>query len=134
MSRSKQITIAAILLFLLSLMNAASEIPILMQGPAAAALRDDVGSFWITLFNFTYSAAGMIAAFGLWRKMQWGKILAIIVSALSILNLMIPVILNQLPLPIKVVASVFTALYVLVVVLVLRNSSASAESTLQKEN
>jgi len=130
MLRSKQITAAAILLFLLSLMNAASELPLLIQGPAAAASRSDVGPYALSVFNFTYSIAGVIAAFGLWRNKRWGKFLALIVAALSVLNLLIPIITNQIPLPIMVMAGVFTALYVLVVVLVLRNGSPSVESNL----
>jgi len=130
MSRPKQITIAAILLFLLSLMNAVTEILILLQGPAAAAASSDVGSYAWSVFNFTYSVAGLIAAFALWRNIQWGKGLALIVSALSILNLLIGVFSGQLDLFPIVIGSMFIVLYLFVVVLVLQYAPAPAESGL----
>jgi hypothetical protein len=130
MSRPKLITIAAILLLLLSLMNAASDVPFLLQGPAAAAAGNDVGSYAWAVVNFTYSVAGLVAAFALWRNLRWGKALALIVSALSILNLLIGVFSGQLDLFPIVIGSMFIVLYLFVVVLVLQYAPAPAESGL----
>ena len=58
MSRPKQITIAAILLLLLSLMNAASDSQVL-QGPAGADFAGDPGAFAWGAFNFITSIAGL---------------------------------------------------------------------------
>lgn len=130
MSRPKQITIAAILLFLLSLLNTASEVPLLLEGPATAAASNDVGSYAWVVFNAAYSAAGMIAAIALWRNMRWGKPLAIIVSALSILNLLVGLFSGQLELFPIIMAGIFTVLYLVVIVLVLRYAQVPAESSL----
>lgn len=130
MSRPKQTTIAAILLFLLSLLNTASEVPALLQGPAAAGSIDDIGLYAWVLFNFAYSVAGIIAAFGLWRNMRWGKVLALVVSALSILNLLVGILSAQLDLFPVVMAGIFTVLYLVVIVLVLRYAQVPAESSL----
>ena len=130
MSRPYQITVAAILLFLLSLLNTMSELPALLQGPAGADSLNDIGTYSWTLFNFAYSVAGVIAAFGLWRNMRWGRVLALVSSALSILNLLVGLLSGQLELFPIVMASIFTILYLVVIVLVLRHAQVTVESSL----
>ncbi|MFL7837281.1 MAG: hypothetical protein AB8I52_00655 [Candidatus Promineifilaceae bacterium] len=127
MSQSKQITIAAVLLFLLSLMNAASDISFVLAGPAAASASGG-GPYALGVFNVAYSVAGMIAAFALWRNSSWGKPLALIVSALSILSILIPVISGELDAFPMTMGLIFAALYVLVIVLVLRYAPIPAAS------
>lgn len=129
MSQSKQITIAAVLLFLLSLMNTASDISFVLAGPAAAS-NNDVGSYAWAVFNVAYSVAGLFAAFALWRNMRWGKPLALIVSALSILNLLVGLLSGQLELFPIIMASIFILLYLVVIVLILRYAPVPAESGL----
>jgi hypothetical protein len=129
MSQSKQITIAAVLLFLLSLLNTASDISFVLAGPAAAAASGD-WPYTLGVFNVAYSVAGMIAAFALWRNMRWGKPLALIVSALSILNMLIPVLSGELDGFPMVMGLIFSALYLLVIVLILRYAPVPAESGL----
>ncbi len=126
MSRPKQITIAAVLLLLLSLVNAASDSQVL-QGPAGADFAGDLGAYAWSAFNFITSVAGLIAAFALWRNIRWGKGLALIVSAISIVNILIGIFSGQLPLFAIVMGSIFAALYLLVAVLVLRYVPVSAE-------
>jgi uncharacterized membrane protein (DUF2068 family) len=127
MSQSKQITIAAILLFLLSLLNTASDISFVLAGPAAAATSGN-WPYALGVFNVAYSVAGMIAAFALWRNMRWGKPLALIVSALSILNILIPILSGELDAFPMVMGLIFAALYLLVIVLVLRYAPVPAAS------
>jgi len=129
MSRPKQITIAAILLFLLSLLNAASDISFVLEGPAAAAASGD-WPYALGVFNVAYSVAGMIAAFALWRNMRWGKPLALIVSALSILSVLIPILSGELDVFPMIMGLIFSALFLFVIVLVLRYAPVPAASGL----
>lgn len=127
MSKPKQIIIAAVLLFLLSLLNALTDISFVLAGPAAAAASGD-WPYALGVFNVTIAVAGMIAAFALWLNMRWGKLLALIVSALSILNILIPILSGDLDAFPMVMGLIFAALY-LVVVLVLRYAQVPAASS-----
>jgi hypothetical protein len=128
MSRPKQITVAAILLLILSLLNLASDFSSLLEGSAAYASRSDAGPYALVVFNSAVAAAGIFAAVALWLAMRWGKSLALIVSALSILNILIPVLTGQLPAFAVVVGLIFVALYLLVAVNILRYAPAPATS------
>jgi len=127
MTRTKSTTIAAVLLLVLSLLNAVAELPNLASGTATGP---DQAPFAAALFSFTLSIVGVFAAYGLWQNMRWGKVLALIVLALSIVYSLLPVIFA--PVPNKIVSLVLIALYILVIALVLR--SAPSLSRQEPEN
>jgi uncharacterized membrane protein len=119
MNRSIQIIIAAILLLLLSLMNAASDLQFLLQGPEATAAEGL--SYPLVVFNVGYNIVGVVAAIGLLLNMRWAKPVGITVAALSIVNQLYPVVLDsELEVPIKIISVVFALVYVAVIVLILR--------------
>ncbi len=117
MTRSRSVTIAAILLFVFNLWNAAEIVPRLAQGTAADSSA--VGpSFAVGLFVFTLAIFELLAAYGLWRNAKWGKVLGLIVSALNILYTIIPLLVA--PLPIKLIAAGIIVLNIFIIVLLLR--------------
>ena len=127
MNRSIQIIIAAILLLLLSLMNAASDLQFLLQGPEATAAEGL--SYPLVVFNVGYNIIGVIAAMGLLLKMRWAKPVGITVAALSIINQLYPVFLDsELETPIKIISVVFALVYVAVIVLILRYNPDTVKS------
>lgn len=120
MTRSKSVTIAAILLLIYNVYSGAVIIPRLAQGTAS---DKSLGSapFWADLLVFTIAICGLFAAYGLWRNARWGKVLGLVVTALNILYTMIPLLVA--PLPIKVFAALGIAWNILIVVLLLRRES-----------
>ena len=123
MTRTKSTTIAAVSLLVLSLLNAVAELPNLASGTATGP---DQAPFAAALFSFTLSIVGVFAAYGLWQNMRWGKVLALIVLALSIVYSLLPVIFA--PVPNKIVSLVLIALYILVIALVLRSAPKPIEA------
>lgn len=127
MNRSIHIIIAAILLLLLSLMNAASDLQFLLQGPEATTAEGL--SYPLVVFNVGYNIIGVIAAIGLLLNMRWAKPVGITVAALSIINQLYPVFLDsKLEVPIKIISVVFALVYVAVIVLILRYNSDTVSS------
>ena len=119
MTRSTQIIIAAMLLLLLSLMNAASDLQFLLQGAEATAAKGL--SYPLVVFNVGYNIIGVFAAIGLLLNMRWAKPVGITVAALSIVSQLYPVLLDsELEFPIKIISAVFALVYVAVIVLILR--------------
>jgi uncharacterized membrane protein (DUF2068 family) len=78
------------------------------------------------VFSFTLSIVGIFAAYGLWQNMRWGKVLALIVLALSIVYSLLPVIFA--PVPMKIIGLISIALYMLIIALVLRSAPRQAEA------
>ncbi len=127
MNRSIHIIIAAILLLLLSLMNAASDLQFLLQGPEATTAEGL--SYPLVVFNVGYNIIGVVAAVGLLLNMRWAKPVGITVAALSIINQLYPVFLDsKLEVPIKIISVVFALVYVAVIVLILRYNPDTVSS------
>lgn len=127
MNRSIQIIIASILLLLLSLMNAASDLQFLLQGPEATTAEGL--SYPLVVFNVGYNIIGVVAAVGLLLNMRWAKPVGITVAALSIINQLYPVFLDsELEVPIKIISVVFALVYVAVIVLILRYNPDTVSS------
>ncbi len=120
MTRSRSVTIAAILLFVFNLWNAADIVPRLAQGTASDSSFNSP-PFAVSLFVFTLAIVGLFASYGLWRNAKWGKVLGLVVSALNILYTLIPLLVA--PLPIKLIAGGIIALNILIIVLLLRREA-----------
>ncbi len=120
MKRSSSLTIAAILLFVYNLGNAVQTVPLLAQGTANDSSMSKP-PFAVSLIMFTVLIFGVVASYGVWKNVKWGKVLGLIVSALNILYTLIPLLVA--PLPIKLIAGVFIVLNVLIMVLLLRRQS-----------
>ncbi len=116
MIRSKSLTTAAVILFLYSLLQAVLEVPNLARGTFFDS-NTSMAPFAMSLFSFTLALAGLFAAYGVWKNMRWGKVLAIVVLALRILYTSVPVLVA--PLPIKIIGLVFIAIAALILVLLL---------------
>ena len=81
MNRSKQITIASILMFLLSAFGIVVAIPPLTQGTAAEA-----PPFFINVLGLALAVLGIVSAYGVWNNQKWGKILTIVICAINVLS------------------------------------------------
>ena len=107
MTRTRSITIAAVLLVLLSILNFLSTIQNALD--------------WISFFTIAYNILGIIAVVGLWRGLRWSTTLALVVVALAVIDLSRGIFDSQLESFARVIAAIFALLYILVAVLVLRN-------------
>jgi len=112
MTRTRSITIAAILLVLLSILNLLSTI------------QNDLD--WLSYINITYNILGLVAAVGLWRGVRWGTVLALVIVALSVIDLSRGFLDSQLVSFARAIAAFFALLYLFVAVLVLRNQPKDA--------
>src|SRR5512142_1926686 len=122
MTRSRSITVAAILLFVYNLYDAVQAIPQLAQGTANDNSLNKP-PFAVSLFVFTLAICGLFAAYGLWRNAKWGKVLGLVVTALNVLYTLIPLLVA--PLPIKLIAGGFILLNIFIIVLLLRHEERS---------
>ncbi len=122
MTRSRSLTIAAIIVLFNALWNIVNIVPRLAQGTAADS---STGSppFAAALVVFTMGICGLFAAYGLWRNAKWGKVLGLTVTALNILYSMIPLLVA--PLPIKLIAGGGIVLNIISIVLMLRREAKS---------
>ncbi len=120
MTRSKSVTIAAIIVFFNAAWNVVNIVPRLAQGTAADSSLNSP-PFAAALFVFTLAIVGLFASYGLWRNAKWGKVLGLIVTALNILYSMIP--LRVAPLPIKLIAGGGIALNIINIVLLVRREA-----------
>ncbi len=122
MTRSKSLTIAAVLLFAYNVYDALQTIPLLAQGTATDGNMSKP-PFAVSLLVFTLAIFGIFAAYGVWRNAKWGKVLGLIVTALNILYTLIPLLVA--PLPIKLIAAGFIILNILIMWMLLRRESKS---------
>jgi hypothetical protein len=126
MTRPRTFSIAAVLLFVLSLIAAALEVPNLMLGTAASSQFASGGGppFPLVLLNFAIAILGLVAAYGVWQMQKWGVILAIVLSALQILTAL-PAILFAPP-PFKILGGVAVIWAAAIIVLLLRPQAKSS--------
>ncbi len=122
MTRSRSVTIAAVLLFAYNVYDAVQAIPLLAQGTATDGNMSKP-PFAVSLLVFTLAILGIVAAYGVWRNEKWGKVLGLVVTALNILYTLIPLMVA--PLPIKLIAGGFIMLNILVIWMLLRRESKS---------
>jgi hypothetical protein len=102
-SRPGVLTIAAILLGLISLLSLATP---LLAGPPLP----------VKVLAVVTGLIGLLAAYGLWQAKRWGMIVAIIVSVLNALSA-VPGLLAQSNLPALIGAGVTVVFSVLIIVL-----------------
>jgi uncharacterized membrane protein (DUF2068 family) len=117
--RPSAVTVAVVLLALLSVVTMVP--PSLMAPPAEAA---EVPAF-VTYLGVILGVVGLVAAYGLWALKRWSVWLTIILSAVSIL-LSVPPILFGPTAAIQVVNIASDVAFALVVVLVLLPASRRA--------
>ncbi len=122
MTRSKSMTIAAVLLFVYNVYDAMQTIPLLAQGTATDGNMSKP-PFAVSLLVFTLAIFGIVAAYGVWRNAKWGKVLGLVVTALNILYTLIPLLVA--PLPIKLIAGGFIVLNILILWMLLQRESTS---------
>ena len=117
--RPPAVTVAVVLLALLSVVTMVP--PSLMAPPAEAA---EVPAF-VTYLGFILGVVGLVAAYGLWALKRWSVWLTIILSAVSIL-LSVPPILFGPTVAIQVVNILSSVAFALIIVLVLLPASRRA--------
>jgi len=115
MNRTQQTTVAAILQFVLCASNIVLALPDLAKG--ASPQSGGPSGYMVTVFNFAIHVIGVVAVYGIWKNMKWGKNLAIAVDAISALLLLPAVIF--VPLVEKVLAGALILWNILIIVLLL---------------
>ncbi len=121
MHRTKQTTVAAVLLLIYSALGAALEVPNLARG---ANTGPDEAPFAMTLFSFALNLSGVFAAYGLWGNMKWGKVLSVALQSVAILYSLVPLLVA--PPPLKLMAGIGIAISVAIIALVLWRSPRPA--------
>ena len=117
--RPPAVTVAVVLLALLSVVTMVP--PSLMFSPAVAA---EIPAF-VTYLGFILGVVGLVAAYGLWALKRWSVWLTIILSAVSIL-LSVPPILFGPTVAMQVLNIVSGVAFALIIVLVLLPASRRA--------
>ena len=117
--RPPAVTVAVVLLALLSVVTMVP--PSLMFSPAVAA---EIPAF-VTYLGVILGVVGLVAAYGLWALKRWSVWLTIILSAVSIL-LSVPPILFGPTVAIQVLNIVSDVAFALIIVLVLLPASRRA--------
>lgn len=120
MNRPRTFTIAAVLMFFMSLLSIGFEIPNLMLGTGASAQFESNGGppFFLVLLNFAAGAIGLVAAYGVWQMQKWGVVLTIVLCAYTVLSAL-PAILFAPP-ALKVAAGIAVLWAAVIIVLLLR--------------
>jgi hypothetical protein len=127
MVRSKSLTGAAILQFLLSTADAIGALPILAAGTQGRDPLPGVGAaggppFWAGVFFLVFAIAGLFGAYGLWINQKWGKVIAVttrVVVGLFALGDILSAILAA-KYGIAMIAVVYVLVSIFVIMLVLR--------------
>jgi hypothetical protein len=83
MSRSKPVSVAAILQFAFSVFAVVSTLPNLARGSTPEG--GEVFGFVVTLVSFTAGVLGLVGAYGAWRNTKNGKILSIVMNVVFVL-------------------------------------------------
>ena len=117
--RPPAVTVAVVLLALLSVVTMVP--PSLMFSPAVAA---EIPAF-VTYLGVILGVVGLVAAYGLWALKRWSVWLTIILSAVSIL-LSVPPILFGPTVAIQVLNILSGVAFALIIVLVLLPASRRA--------
>jgi uncharacterized membrane protein (DUF2068 family) len=117
--RPPAVTVAVVLLALLSVVTMVP--PSLMFSPAVAA---EIPAF-VTYLGFILGVVGLVAAYGLWALKRWSVWLTIILSAVSIL-LSVPPILFGPTVAMQVLNIVSGVAFALIIGLVLLPASRRA--------
>jgi uncharacterized membrane protein (DUF2068 family) len=117
--RPPAVTVAVVLLALLSVVTMVP--PSLMFSPAVAA---EIPAF-VTYLGFILGVVGLVAAYGLWALKRWSVWLTIILSTVSIL-LSVPPILFGPTVAIQVLNIMSDVAFALIIVLVLLPTSRRA--------
>ena len=115
MSRSKSITAASILQFLWGVCVIVLTFPDLAKGATPQG-----GGQWgyiVTVLAFTAGILSIVAAYGTWTNMKWGKILGIVVNVV-IGFLFLGAVLFASP-PVKLVAGAVLLIPIFLIVLLL---------------
>ena len=91
LTRSTALKIAAVIVLALALADLfIYEVPALMLGQAAidqVANADGGGPpFFMVLLSSAMDVLAIVTAYGLWRRLRWAVILAIVISAFSTLS------------------------------------------------
>ena len=86
MTRSKSLTVAAILQALLSAFSVVVSLGLVASGSAAIGAAGQTPPYAILLFGLITGAIGLVAAYGLWINQKWAKVLTIILRVLDILS------------------------------------------------
>jgi len=123
MSRSRSLTLGAILQAVLSIADGMSALPILAAGITGLPARpghESVGGppFFIGVFFIIAGVSGLFAAYGLWMNQKWGKVLTIITRVL--LSLFALGDLFPAPDPLRLVFGTYLLASIVVIFLVLR--------------
>ncbi len=120
MVRSKRIALAAILVFLFSLVSVVRLVVALVS---QSEFVQDAGVGFVAI-TLVFSSIGLVAAYGIWINQKWGKILAISMLALNGLSAL-PGILF-VPFPEKLDPLSAVAIAVVVTILILQQPPQAA--------
>jgi hypothetical protein len=126
MTRPRAFTIAAVLMFVYSLIAMGMEVPNLMLGTAASSQFASGGGppFALVLLNFALGAMGLVAAYGVWQMQKWGVVFTLVLSALNILTTL-PALLFA-PGPYKLLGAVSLIWVIAIIALLLRSQPKRA--------
>jgi hypothetical protein len=131
MTRPRNFTIAAVLMFVYSLIGIGFEIPNLMMGTAASSQYADGGGppFFLVLLNFAVAIMGLVSAYGVWRTQKWGVVLTIVLSAINTLT-SLPAMLFA-PTPLNILGGISLVWAIAIIVLLLRAQPKSGPAVAQ---
>ena len=113
MVRSKRIAVAAILVFLFSLVSVV-RIVVALVSQSESVQDAGIGFVAITLI---FSSIGLVAAYGIWLNQKWGKILAISMLALNGLSALPGILFVPFPEKLDPLSAVAIAIVVTVLIL-----------------
>ena len=75
MVRSRKYTVAAVLTALLSLANVVTGLIVMAQGSDKVNSSDNQPPWAVLVIEVLIGVAGVIAAYGVWRRQRWGVVL-----------------------------------------------------------